>query len=328
MNSKRKIFAALALHGVCVSVWVGSPVYSQDSKPAETSGAVSTSALKAVSAPEKVAPSVAGGTTTAVSSEAALDFPGKTVLDDPGASDPRLIVPVDAEGKVVVGRLSKIDLDGDLDYDGTIDNTSSSDQGQIEFLPPGLELGVGEVTRLVVRFKTYEQEFPGQLIVALEVSGVNRDSSTGVFDGNGESSVGRVRVWRDQARKELLVDSGDKNKLRHEWRYDPAKRLGGIPRTLYVEGVSVSPKFEGDIRLLLSASQVSDGADINTPSSLYQAAFDHVLVTVREKPVEKEFVNNNAEGVWSTTAVETKPAETKPAEASAAEGSAAPQASR
>ena len=322
MNPKRKNIAGRAFFAVCASIWIGSPASAQDSKPAESSSTVSSEALKAVSAPAKPTPAssvgTAAGGAAAPTAEASFDFPGKTVLDDPGASDPRLLVPVDGEGKSTVSRLSKIDLDGDLDYDGTLDNTSSSDQGQAEFMPPGLEIGAGEVTRLVVRFKTYEQEFPGELIVALEVSGVNRDATSGAFEGSGDAPVGRVRVWRDQARKELLLDSGDKNKLRHEWRYDPAKRFGGIPRTLYLEGVSVSPKFEGDIRLLLTSSQVSGAVDANTPSSLYQAAFDHILVTVREKPVEKEFVNNNAEGVWSTTASGSKPAATPAADGSAA----------
>jgi hypothetical protein len=317
INAARTLLAGVAFFGV---QFEGR---AQDSAAPTATTEVSATALKAVEAASKE-PSKATTPSTAVAATAngaaavvePIVFPGKTDLDEPGLSDPRLLVPVDAEGKVMVGKLSKIDLDADLDYDGTLDNASSTDGGQLEFMPPGLELGEGEVTRVVVRFKTYEKDFPGALIAAIEVEGVNRDSTSGLFEGASESSVGRIRVWRDQARKELLVDSGDASKRRFEWRFDPEKRSGGIPRTLYVEGVKASPKFEGDLRLLLSAVQVAEGGDPKTPSSLYQAAFDHVLFTVRDKPVEKEFINNNVEGVWSTTSSPAKseepPVEEKP----------------
>lgn len=291
-------------------------VVSQDT-PANPGGpAVSADALKAVSAPEKT-PSGTGvaatGATGAGVAKPQWDFPGKTVLDDPGAKDPRLVVPVDEKGRATVSRLAKIDLDADLDYDGTLDNDDSSDQGEQEFLPPGLELGAKEVTRVLVRFKAYEPE-AGNLVVALEVSGVNRDSASGAFAGNAKGAVGRIRVWRDQARKELLLDSGDESKSRVEWRYDKEKRAGGIPRALYVEGVEASPKFEGDLRLLITAGPAAGGSGAS--SATHQTTFDHVLVTVRAKPVEKEFINNNAEGVWSDVGA--------PAPAGAAPAGAAP----
>lgn len=268
---------------------------AQDAAPA-----VSADALKSVSAPT-VKPAagappsgvaLAGGTDV-------IDFPGKTDLDDPGNKDSRLLVPVDAEGKTTVARLSKIDLDADLDYDGSFDNDSNSDQKQHEFIPPGLELGKGEVSRLLIRFKTYEVAFGGKLVVSLELDGVNRETPTGRFEGGATEATGQVRVWRDQARKELLLDSADASKKRVEWTFDPEKLSGGIPRTVYIEGVKVSPKSEGDLRLLVKAAHVADGATPETPSALFQTAFDHLLVTVREQPVEKEFINNNVEGVWS-----------------------------
>lgn len=274
----------------------------QDAAEKPADAAVSTTALESVKATtggNSAAP-VSGGAVAPVMDAAAIDFPGKTDLDDPGNKDPRLLLPVDAEGKVIVAWLSKIDLDADLDYDGTLDNDSDSDQGQNESVPPGLELGLGEVSRLVVRFKTYEKAFSGNLLVSLEVDGVNRDSASGAFAVGGQKSVGRIKVWRDQARKELLLDSGDPSKLRFEWRYDSEKRSGGIPRTLYVEGVEVSPKFDGDIRLLLSATHLADGASSGTLSSLYRSAFDHLLFTVRKEPLEKEFINDNVEGVWAS----------------------------
>lgn len=294
-----KGFGPLLLTLMVFSSMVG---YGQVTTENTDEAAVSSSALQSVKAPSTGAPVPAAGGASGIAGNgiASLEFPGKTDLDDPGNKDPRLLVPVDAEGKVSVAKISKIDLDADLDYDGRLDNDSGSDQGQHEAVPPGLELGLGELSRLVVRFKTYEEAFPGTLVVALEVDGVNRDSASGAFTAGGQKSVGRIKVWRDQARTELLVDSGDSAKHRFEWRYDSKKRSGGIPRTLYVEGVEVSPKFEGDLRLLLSAAHVADGATSGTVSSLYRSAFDHLLVTVRKEPLEKEFINNNVEGVWSS----------------------------
>lgn len=297
-SASAKVLVPTLLTLVVIIPSLGS---GQDTGEKPASSAVSETALQSVKAPANVSPApVTGSTVSAGSSVESIEFPGKTDLDDPGNKDPRLLIPVDAEGKVSVGWLSKIDLDADLDYDGTLDNDSTSDQGQHEAAPPGLELGVGELTRLVVRFKTYEETFTGALLVALEVAAVNRDSASGAFASGGQKSVGRIKIWRDQARKELLVDSGDPAKLRYEWRYDSAKRSGGIPRTLYVEGVEVSPKFEGDLRVLLSATHSAEGATSDAVSSLYRSAFDHLLVTVRKEPVEKEFINNNVEGVWAS----------------------------
>ena len=306
---------------------VGFLFYSLDLGAQETANptgapAVSTDALSAVSATAVTPAAPSSSTGGGISGRSAgVAFPGKTDLDDPGAVDPRFFVPVGADGKVAVSSLSKIDLDADLDYDGSFDNDASTGQGQHEYLPPGLELGAGEVSRLLVRFKTYELDFTGKLLVSLEAAEVNRNATS----GEGAMSAGQIRVWRDQQRKELLIDSADPAKRRFEWTYDREKRSGGIPRTLYVEGVKVSPQFEGDLRLLLSASHLADGDAAGTPSSLYRAAFDHLLLTVREKPIEKEFINNNVEGVWSMVGQATAPsasfgedsAETAPQQASA-----------
>lgn len=257
---------------------------------------VSPSALSAVASPAKAAAVTSAPGTLPAGNHDLGDFPGKTDMDEPGYIDPRLIVPVDGRGKEFVTKLSKIDLDADLNYDGTFDNTSSGDQTIREFVPPGLEIGVGELTRFLIRFKTYEREFPGQLVVRLEVAGINRDAVSGAFEKDAGESIGRIRVWRDQARKELLLDSDDTSRLHFEWTYDREGVSGGIPRTVYVEGVRVSPRFEGDLRLLLVSSHV-DESPASVP--LYGNAFDHILVTVRDKPVKKEFINNNVENVWS-----------------------------
>jgi hypothetical protein len=219
-------------------------------------------------------PAVTGVKT--VTSPASPAFQGKTILDDPEANDPRLSVPVNALGKVVASRLTKIDLDSDLDYDGTINNEEASDQLSVEHVPPGLELGVGELTRMVLRLKVYDEAFAGDLDVSLEVTGINRDSASGSFPAGGSGQVGRIKVWLDQARTELLLDSGDSSKLVKTWTYEKGKRSGGIPKTVYVEGVEAAPKANGDLRLMVISSTRSEGSVGGGKSSLYRPAFDTI----------------------------------------------------
>ncbi len=284
--------------GFCFAPTVGT---AQD-KPGTGSPVVSPTALNAVSAPATApgaASPVAKGTSATGKADSVPGFPGKTDLDDPSNHDPSLFVPADRTGRDGASRLSKVDLDADLNYDGTFQNSDPSDQSINETVPPGLELGKGEVSRLLVRFKTYETDFTGDLVVTLSVKPVNRDSTTGEFASNPGSSVGRVRIWADQARKQLLVDSGDNAKSSFQWKFDKSQRTGGIPRSLYIEGVSVSPKFKGDVRVMVIASHSSGGA-APAPGSLYLSAFDHLVVTVKDQPVKKDFINNNVEGIWSS----------------------------
>lgn len=302
MNTNRIIPAGtLAVIG---SVLMLGAVVAQDTadKP------VSTDALSKVSAgtTEPGSPAVAK---VAPKGAAPADFPGKTILDDPGANDPRLIVAVDDKGRATTPRLSKIDLDGDINHIGTIDNQDPYSQGRFEYYPPGLELGVGEVTRLLVRFKTYDLDFAGRLKVTLEVTGINRDSASGSHSAGTSGQTGRIKVWRDQARTELLLDSGESGKLAKTWTVESGKGISGLPRVVYVEGVEASTKFEGDLRLLILAEHVG-GSSGDANSGQYQTAFDHMLLTVRKDPVEKEFINNNVEGVWSTV---DQPAPSQPA---------------
>ncbi len=203
-------------------------------------------------------------------------------------------------------RISKIDLDGDLNYDGSISNYDDTDGGLGESVPPGLQVGVGELTKIVVRFKTYENDYPGILFVKLDVAGIDRFAQNGKYASVEQEmqSTGRIRVWGDFDRKTLLVDSGDAGKRSFEWKVDKNELKSGlpgvIPRVLYIEGVEASKTFEGDVRLLMSSSHALSEGGGRLPSSIYHTAHDHLLLTVRDKPVKKGFVNNNVEGVWST----------------------------
>jgi hypothetical protein len=212
----------------------------------------------------------------------------------------------DAEKKI-----AKIDLDGDLNYDGVVSNTDPGDNGAFEGTPPGLILGVGEMSKLVLRLSPYRADFEGEVVVTLEVAGINRASKTGTFANfeDEQASVGRIRVWKDASKSVLLVDSGKSDKLVHEFVMDasqyPANLPGLVPRTFYVEGVRTSGEFTGDIRLLTTVSFRPHGSTAESYAESrktllkpFRTSFDHMLFTVRSQPAKKDFINNNAEGVW------------------------------
>lgn len=243
----------------------------------------------------------------------------------------------DTERKVV-----KLDMDADLNYDGTINNdTASGDNGAFESTPPGLMVGVGELSKLVIRVTPYRIDFEGEVVIALELAGVNRAVKTGQFESfeQEKASTGRIRVWRDAAMTELLLDSADPKKRYCEWVADdrvyPANLPGIYPRVIYVEGVSVAPGsnpggkdvvsdkavvsdkgvvegsgqggYSGDLRLLITGSHRPKGSGReNYPEyrkkliKAYRTTFDHMLFTVLPNPQPKDFINNNAEGVWLT----------------------------
>ncbi|MCB1208390.1 MAG: hypothetical protein KDK97_03630 [Verrucomicrobiales bacterium] len=207
--------------------------------------------------------------------------------------------------------IARIDLDGDLNADGVISNTDPADGGAFEGTPPGLQVGVGEMTKVVLRVTPYRVDFDGEVVVSLEVAGINRGDKTGQFASFDDEvrSTGRVRVWKDPAKKLLLLDSADPNRRYVEWstqyREYPYNLPGTIPRVFYVEGVKSSNMYQGDIRLLVSCAHRKPGT---TPETYvesrkkllksFRTSFDHMLFTVRPQPIEKEYVNNNAEGVW------------------------------
>jgi hypothetical protein len=73
-----------------------------------------------------------------------------------------------------------------------------------------------------------------------------------------------------------------------------------------VEGITPSPRFIGDIRILVTVSHRAQGSSRERFSESrkkllkrFRTSFDHLLVTVNPKPHQKEFINANAEKVWA-----------------------------
>ena len=206
-------------------------------------------------------------------------------------------------------KLAKIDVDGDFNYDGTINDFDPADNGAFQQTPPGLIVGVGELSRIVVRLTPYKIDYEGRAKVRLTVDGVNRAKKSGAFDSAEEQAagMGHIIVW-DTDRKTKLIDTRDPNRLAYEWTLDDRAfpyNVQIVPRVLYVEGVSPSPQFMGDIRLLMSVTDENPNYVVDPkkdPSRLiktFRPTFDHILLTVLSSPHEKHYINANAEKVWS-----------------------------
>jgi hypothetical protein len=228
-------------------------------------------------------------------------------------------------------QIAKIDLDADMNQDGLLSNSDPADGGAFESTPPGLIVGLGELSRVVMRLLPYRVDFDGEVVVTLELAGINRGHKTGAYASFQEetASTGRIKVWRDKDKKVLLLDSHDPAKLKVEfttqYRVYPYNLPIAVPRFFFVEGVGVSSKYSGDVRLLATVSHRAIGAvqpvevpPIDAKSSVgkngspvapaqdggkktfksFRTSFDHILLTVQPEPQFKEFINNNNEGVW------------------------------
>ncbi len=207
--------------------------------------------------------------------------------------------------------IAKIDLDADMNYDGIINNNDPQDGGAFEATPPGLQVGVGELSKVILRIIPYRVDFDGEVVIGLEVAGINRASAKGDFASLEEekANTGRIRVWKEPSRKTLLLDSSDPQKrtveFTSQYRVYPYNLPTTIPRAVYVEGVKASNMFIGDLRLLLSCSHRPVGSASQDFAESrkklfksFRSSFDHILFTVLPQPIQKEFINGNAEGNW------------------------------
>lgn len=206
-------------------------------------------------------------------------------------------------------RIAKFDIDGDLNYDGVIDNFDAADQGLFEATPPGLIVGQGELTKIYIRLSPYRVDFKGEIVVSLELQGINRSDKSGRFASQEEenASTARVRVWRDAEKTELLLDSHDPSRrvaeFSTQFKEYPYNLPIAVPRLVYVEGVSSSPSYSGDVRLLGTVANRGVGTNSESKRSIlrsFRTSFDHILLTVRPEPMAKEFRNDNSDGVWKS----------------------------
>lgn len=226
-------------------------------------------------------------------------------------------------------QIAKVDLDADMNQDGNLSDTDPADGGAFEATPPGMILGVGELTRVIIRVIPYRVDFDGEVVVSLEAEGINRGDRTGEYATLDDemASMGHIRVWRDPGKKQLLLDTRDPAKRLVEfttsYRSYPYNLPLAVPRYVFVEGDRPSLKYTGDVRLLVTVAHRSSAAMATITNAgakapvtaakepapvepekktlgikSFRTSFDHILFTVQKEPLAKQFVNNNNAGVW------------------------------
>jgi len=164
--------------------------------------------------------------------------------------------------------IAKVDVDGDFNYDGVIDNADPADNGEFQQVPPGLVVGVGELTKVILRIRPYRVDHRGEAVVVLQLDGINRGDVSGKFQTFDEenAATSQIRVWLESSRKTLLLDSRDPGRRRIEWTMDSTMADGGavtaanlphqrFPRAVWVEGIRPHGQWLGDARILLSVEQ-------------------------------------------------------------------------
>lgn len=205
------------------------------------------------------------------------------------------------------GKIAKLDLDGDFNYDGIVDNDDPSDNGLVQQTPPGMVLGTGEMTRMVIRFSPYQINIDTKVRFELSVAGINRGDKTGRYESLEQelASVGHIRVWADPDKKKLLLDSSKPD--RRVWTMDldnvNPESVIQVPHFVFVEGYKPSGKYAGDIRLLVRVVDVR-AAEAEQKQGIAKAlagvgfrpSYDHVLLTVQSAPHAKSLVGRG--DVW------------------------------
>lgn len=213
------------------------------------------------------------------------------------------------------GKMAKLDLDGDFNYDGEISNSDPNDNGEVQETPPGLVVGVGELTKMVIRLTPYKVALNARTRIELEVIGINRSVASGDFGSLSEeiASMGHIRVWADAKRSRLLLDSRKTGSRVWSLPLEDLRpdSIINAPRVIWVEGVKASGEHTGDIRLdvrlidVRRESEIEKGGVAAVVAKMgFRPAFDHVLLTVAHAPHRKAFVNDNVERVWSTVGSE------------------------
>lgn len=191
-------------------------------------------------------------------------------------------------------RVGKVDLDGDLNYDNIVAN-DATDCGALETSPPGLVVGKGEMTKLVLRIAPNSitdesrRSHPevninfDKLVVSLDVRGINLSDKRGRFASFDEevSRSGRIKVWSDENRSQLLLDSGDLNKRRIEWPMN----LAEAPYSVYVEGVT--PAVPGALNMVTLELDDSNRKGFFQKLWDEAAAWDSMLITCKKTGVPK-----------------------------------------
>jgi hypothetical protein len=191
----------------------------------------------------------------------------------------------------------KTDLDADISGDGRIDDNDPRDNGKVQNSPPGLAVTVGRLEKLVLRNK------PKSLASGyVRLTIVSNPGEWELLKNPNRAAIprrpegGRIRIWQDSGRKELVLDSHDATKQTKLWRLSYNFPLALVPVSLYAEGISPS-KESGDVVLALLHSS-SPRVDATSPTR------DILVMTVRKGEPTRPRITRDEPGTRSEPSVD------------------------
>lgn len=196
--------------------------------------------------------------------------------------------------KVKNTSIGRVDIDSDLNYDGVITNDGSEGGGE-ESSPPGQIIGHKQMTKVVFRITPYgtperTETDAEKVVCSLEVRALNQSRSNGQFPSEeaANKASGHLRVWADDKRSKLLLDSRDKGKCRIEWKINAPD----APAFVYVECAEPS-SAEAIFALTLNIDDTSSKEYTAKKINPY-ANRDWMLITCKSQPQEIKMADDAA----------------------------------
>jgi len=199
--------------------------------------------------------------------------------------------------------LGRVDLDSDINYDGVITN-DGTDNGGLEASPPGQIIGKNQMSKFVIRITPFTQPRPGskdnaeinfdKLVGVMELNVINLVSRNGSFASDEEEKAksGHLRVWSDDKRSHLLLDSRDPMKRRIDWDLNAPQ----APAFVYVE--CVEPSAATSIFAVVLHIDDTSRKDYAAKKMNPLAGKDWVLVSCKSEspPIKQAATDPNAPG--------------------------------
>ncbi|MBL9114516.1 MAG: hypothetical protein JNJ83_05875 [Verrucomicrobiaceae bacterium] len=183
----------------------------------------------------------------------------------------------------------RADLDADMNYDGEVAN-DSSDDGNLESSPPGLIIGKGEMSKMLLRVSPYRRSIDAieakksgnsaDMMVRVEARAIYLASKDGKFPSPDveDQKAGHIRIWSDEKKSMLLIDTKAENKRSIEWPLDSDDAF----RSVYVEAVDAA--VPGSVQMVSLTLFKKSQKTSATPGN----SSDFVLVSPRAKSARRD----------------------------------------
>ncbi|WP_395752799.1 hypothetical protein [Prosthecobacter sp.] len=200
--------------------------------------------------------------------------------------------------------IGRVKIEGDVNFSGQINEADAAMGNEPKRNPYGLTVGAGEMTKLIMTCQpnAYRQRQVGEpkvrmdfykLVTGLEIKGVNLGDKKGRFQNFEQETAtcGRILVWMDSTRRQLLLDSADPSRRRVEWLWSATVP----PERIFVEGVR--PTNPGGAFIVTYELDDSNKKGISKWFG-EPAVWDRQLITVGQVKVPKPKIDRTP--TWTT----------------------------